>query len=172
MTATTRFSVDQLLEVPAQAVAVHEILKGTFDAEIAKIKQLRDELAGRQAVDDTFAKAQDAHVQAALAQSQAAQELADAKEWAAALRTQLNSEKERIEALAKETEDKAARTETARVLFEAERKNATDLMDGRSAALDLRESQLAAMASKIGEGQRDLALEKEAFNRKLEALKV
>src|SRR5487761_2369542 len=71
MTTTTRFNVDQLIEIPAQHVAVHEILKGTFDDEIARVTALRDELKARQDVDQTLEKAT-----AALTDAQAKQEVA------------------------------------------------------------------------------------------------
>ena len=172
MTATVKFNVDQLIEVPAQAIAVHHLLKGTFDDEIARLQSLRDELAQRQAVDDTFEKAKAAHAEADAKRILAEQELANAKEWADTLRGQLREQQARIEAESKDSAEKAARTETARVVFESERKNATELMNQRSAALDLRESQLADMAARLGEEQRALAIEKQAFNRRLESLRV
>jgi hypothetical protein len=46
------------------------------------------------------------------------------------------------------------------------------LHDQRSAALDLRESQLATAAAKIGEDQRKLSVERDAFNKRLDALKA
>src|SRR5574340_123825 len=96
MTATVKFNVDQLIEVPAQAVAVHHILKETFDDEIARLQSLRDELAQRQAVDDTFEKAKAAHAEADAKRVLAEQELANAKEWADTLRGQLRSEERRV----------------------------------------------------------------------------
>ena len=66
----------------------------------------------------------------------------------------------------------AAKVASDRSVFEADKANATELMDQRSAALDLRESQLATAAAKLGEDQRNLAIERDAFNKKLELLKA
>ena len=57
MTSTVRFNVDRLIEIPAEHVAIMEILKGTFDDEIARVTALRDELKARQEVDQTLEKA-------------------------------------------------------------------------------------------------------------------
>ena len=172
MTTTTRFNVDQLIEIPAQHVAVHEILKGTFDDEIARITALRDELKARQSVDQTLEQATAALADAKAKQEAADKALDDAKFQAANIMTSAQTVAAQANAQAQQAASDAAKVASDRSIFEADKANAIELMDQRSAALDLRESQLATAAAKIGEDQRNLAVEREAFNRKLEALKV
>ncbi|HLZ08892.1 MAG TPA: hypothetical protein VKT80_09915, partial [Chloroflexota bacterium] len=57
MTETRRFAVDDLIHIPAQVIATHEILKGTFDDEIKRLTALRDEIAARQGADHSVEKA-------------------------------------------------------------------------------------------------------------------
>lgn len=172
MTTTVRFNVDHLIEVPAQHIAVLEILKGTFDDEIARVTALRDELKARQDVDQTLEKATVALADAQEKQDAANKRLYDAKFQAGNLIASANKLLEAANTRAADAADAAAKVASSKSVFEADKANATELMDQRSAALDLRESQLAAMAAKMGEDQRQLAVDREAFNKKLEALKV
>jgi hypothetical protein len=172
MTSTVRFNVDRLIEIPAEHIAVTEILKGTFDDEIKRITTLRDELKARQDVDQTLEKATAALADAEAKQAAAKKELADANDQAQTMLAQARDAVTQAMQTNADADAKAAKTETARSIFEAEKANAQELMDQRSAALDLRESQLAGMAAKVGEDQRQLAMDREAFNKKLEALKV
>src|SRR5258708_35250853 len=55
---TRRFAVDDLINIPAQQIAVNEILKGTFDTEIKQITALRDDLAKQNSIAQTVEKAQ------------------------------------------------------------------------------------------------------------------
>ena len=172
MTSTVRFNVDHLIEIPAEHIAVMEILKGTFDDEIKRVAELRDELKARQDVDQTLEKATAALADAEAKQAAAQKELADANEQAQTMLEQARDAVTQAMQTNADADAKAAKTETARSIFEAEKANAQELMDQRGAALDLRESQLAATAAKVGEDQRQLAMDREAFNKKLEALKV
>lgn len=172
MTSTVRFNVDHLIEIPAQQIAVMEILKGSFDDEIKRITVLRDELKARQDVDQTLEKATAALADAESKQASAQKELADAQGQSQTMLTQARDVLTSAVQKEDEANRKSAETESKRVVFEAEKANAQELMDQRSAALDLRESQLATMAGKIGEEQRQLAVDREAFNKRLEALKV
>lgn len=172
MTSTTRFNVDTLLEIPAQHLAVQEILKGTFDDEIARVTALRDELRARQTVDQTLEKARAALIDAEAKQDAADKILADANFQAQQITDKANKMMADATAQAAQMASDAAKVASDRSLFEADKANAIELMNQRSAALDLRESQLADMASKLGEQQRQLAVDREAFNKKLEALRV
>lgn len=172
MTTTTRFVVDHLIEIPAQHIAVMEILKGTFDDEIKRVTELRDELKARQEVDQTLEKATALHAEAKQKADAADKLLADTKFQTQQTFDSARSTMESALAQAKQVSNDAAKIVLDRSVFEAERQNEKELLDQRSAALDLRESQLAAMAGKLGEEQRKLAVEREAFNAKLEALRV
>lgn len=172
MTATVRFNADQLIEVPAQHIAITEILKGTFDDKIAEIKALRDELKARQDVDQTLEKANAALADAHAKQQDATKALADAKFNAEQNTTNAANVVKMANAMKQQAESDAAKVAAERLTFEAEKENAIELMNQRHAALDLREFQLAKAAAKIGEDQRALALERDAFNRKLELLKA
>ena len=172
MTSTVRFNVDRLIEIPAEHVAIMEILKGTFDDEIARVTALRDELKARQDVDQTLEKATAALTDAQAKQEVAQKALDDANFQAQQITDKANKLLADATAQSTQAASDAAKVASDRSIFEADKANATELMDQRSAALDLRESQLAAMAAKVGEDQRQLAVEREAFNKKLEALKV
>lgn len=172
MTSTVRFNVDRLVEIPAEHIAVVEILKGNFDDRIAELKNLIAELKANQEIDQTLEKATAALADAKDKQDAADKELADAKFKANSIIESANRLLQDANARSTESSDTAAKVATAKSVFEAEKKNAEELMDQRSAALDLRESQLAAMAAKVGEEQRQLAVDKEAFNKRLEALKA
>lgn len=172
MTTTTRFVVDHLIEIPAQHVAVMEMLKGTFDDEIARVTALRDELKARQSVDQTLETATAAAADAKAKNEAAEKALADANFQAQQIADKAATLLAQATAQAQQAASDAAKVAADRSVFEADKANATELMDQRSAALDLRESQLALMAAKVGEDQRQLAIEREAFNKKLDSLKV
>jgi electron transfer flavoprotein alpha subunit len=172
MTTTTRFNVDQLIEIPAQHVAVLEILKGTFDDEIKRITVLRDELKARQDVDQTLEKASSALADAKSKQDVADKVLADAKFQAQQVSDQASKMMTEAMTSTVNAESAAAKIASDRSVFEADRANTKELHDQRSAALDLRESQLATAAAKIGEDQRKLSVERDAFNKRLDALKA
>lgn len=175
MTETRRFAADEMMSVPMQVVAVNEILKGTFNDEIAKLTVLKDEIAKRQAVDKRFtdADAQFAKLQTDIAQAK--KELDDlqaAKKVIADAALKLDAERATLGTSQANLARAVAKLDTDRAGFEAYKANNEALMSQRAQALDLRESEVSAAEASLKEGQDKLAAEREAFNKRLDALKV
>jgi len=165
---TTRFAVDDILNIKRETLAVQEILKGTFDDEMARIEAARADLDAKLSLYQTVEQAN-----AFLADAQAKHEQAQAAVAEAMTRADQVTKAETD--LAQRERDLASargKLESDRTVFEASKAAAMEVMAQRSAALDARESAVSKGESDLAAAQAQLDADRTAFNRRLEALKV
>jgi len=169
---TTRFAIDDAVTLKAESAAVLAVLRGDFDAEIARVTALRDELAKLQTTKQNYEDAQAKLAAAAAAEAGAKALLDAAKEEAKAIVANATQTLAAVNAQRIALDSASAKLASDRSAFDASAASAKQVFSQQSAALDVRESQVSAGEVALAAAQGKLNTERLAFNKRLEALKA
>jgi hypothetical protein len=174
MTATRQVSMtaDKILAIHDDTVAMPVILSGVLDAKIAETRAAIADLASRQGIAQTMDQANKALADATALKAKAEQHLADAQVTAQKVIDAAHQKMDEANIRNDQTiaAAKVAATQSADV--ETRRKQHEDDFERMRAGISSRQSALDAQAGTLDQREAKLKTDREAFNARIEALKL
>jgi hypothetical protein len=169
-------SASNIITLRDEALAMPIILSGVLDAKIAETRAAIDALNQREGIVQTLDQAHqikheaEAHAAAAFT---AAKEQAEAAQATAKKMADDAAQKVKdADVREKQTMAGIAKLSVDRAQFDATKATDIKVMDQRAKALDARESDVAAAETALRDAQQKLQADRQAFNKRLEALKA